>query len=141
MRSSDFLKHITLADEEISATRGINQRLGPFSVARITDDLSFALDAIGKAGSGIVVVTDMKRNYREVTDLVSCANLHLAEGQFERQRAFARKSRGKQPVMPLGQPGWPGNRQRPGPFCDKLRVEYEKRNASKMIRMEMCQQD
>jgi hypothetical protein len=93
MRSNDFLEHIALADEEISAACCIEQRICPFSVAGIANDLSLELDAIGETWPGLVVVTDMEWNNRKLANLVSCANLHFAQVQFEQQRTITGKSR------------------------------------------------
>ena len=45
MRSDDFFEHITLADEEISTARCVEQRICPFRVAGVANDLSFELAA------------------------------------------------------------------------------------------------
>src|SRR5262245_44799851 len=140
MRANDFIEHVTLADEEIGAARGLEQRVGPFGVARIAKYLSFECDAICEAWTRLVIVTDVERRYRQLADPVLSADRELAQVQFERQLAFAWKCRGEQPVIPTGQAGRAGDRQRPGSLGDKLRVENEKWHATEMIKMKMRQQ-
>src|SRR4029450_13455672 len=141
MSANDFIEHITLADEEIGAARGLEQRLGPLGVARIANDLSFELDAMRKAWARLVIVTDVERRYRHFADPVLCADREFAQVQFERQLAFAGKCRSEQPVIPTGQAGRAGDRQRPGSLGEKLRIENEKWHATEMIKVKMRQQD
>src|SRR5262245_49633638 len=141
MRANDFIEHVTFANEEIGAARGIEQRVGPFGVARIADDLSFELDAMGEAWTGLVIVTDVERRYRKLADPALCADRELAQLQFEGQLAFSWKCRGEQPVIQTRQTGRAGNCQRPRSLGDKLCVENEKWYATEMIKVKMRQQD
>src|SRR5262245_46830105 len=141
MSANDFIEHVTFANEEIGAARGLEQRVGPFRVARIANDLSFELDAMGEAWTGLVIVTDVERRYRKLADPALCADCELAQLQFEGQLAFSWKCRGEQTVIPTGQAGRAGDCQRPGSLADKLRVENEKWHATEMIKMKMRQQD
>ena len=65
MCSNEFIEHITLADEEISTARCVEQRICPFRVAGVANDLSFELDPIGETWPGLVVVTNMEWSYRK----------------------------------------------------------------------------
>ena len=50
----------------------VEQRICPFRVAGVANDLSFELDPIGETWPGLVVVTNMEWSYRKLADLVSC---------------------------------------------------------------------
>src|SRR4029450_13158691 len=96
---------------------------------------------MGEAWARLVIVTDMEWRDRQLAESVLCADRELAQIQFEGQLGLAGKCRGEQSVVPTGQAGRTGDRQRPGSLGDKLRVENEKRHATEMIKMKMRQQD
>src|ERR1700735_2804010 len=133
---------IGLGNEQIGPLCGLVQAFDPFGVARIAQHLSVHRQAQCEGGRATSVLYDIGRDHDSI-DIMSDAGFQFANINRKMTPSLGRA--GKEVFhcshQSTAQPRWSRDGQRRGASADKLRIKDEEWKPTKMIAMEMGDQD